>query len=83
MPYTLQSQQEDPGKPEINVDAPQQGGQADTTKGTAMAGYHPDIDYKSEASDPDIKAVNEEEDNSDAKYKKRSYLNMRHYVRGQ
>ena len=34
-------------------------GQRDATEGKAIADYDPDIDYKPEGSEPDIKAVNE------------------------
>ena len=35
-----------------------------------MANYYLDVNYKLEGSDPDVKAVNEEEENSDAEYTK-------------
>ena len=54
----------------MNVSIPQQEGQADATNCKAIAYYNPDIDYKPEGSDPDIKAVNEEEEDSDAEYAK-------------
>ena len=41
-------------------------GQADTTRGRDIADYNLDIDYEPEGSEPDIEAVNEEEENSDA-----------------
>ena len=56
--------------PETNVSASQQKGEADTTRGKAIADYNPDIDYQPEGSDPEIEAVNEDEENSDAKYVK-------------
>ena len=37
-------------------------------KQTQKANYDPDADYKAEGSDPEIKAVKEEEANSDAEY---------------
>ena len=35
-----------------------------------IADYDPDINYEPEESDPDIKAVNEEEENSEAEFAK-------------
>ena len=64
------SQQEGAGEPKMKVSAPQEGGQADTTRGKDIADYNPDIDYKPEGSDPDMKAFDEEEENSDAEYAK-------------
>ena len=55
------SQQGDTKEPEANVSVPQQEGQIDATRGRAVADYNPDLDYKPEGSDPDIKAVNEKE----------------------
>ena len=60
------SQQEGTGEPETNVSVPQQEGQVDTTRGEAIADHNPDVVYKPERSDPDIKAVDEEKENSDA-----------------
>ena len=64
-PWSLQVGAEEP---KTNVSVPQQGVQADTISGKALADYNPDIDYKPEGSDPDIEAVNEEEENSAAEY---------------
>ena len=58
------------GEPETNVCIPQQGGQTDAMRGKNIADYDPDVNYKTEGSDPDIKAVNEEEENFDAEYVK-------------
>ena len=60
------SQQEGTGEPETNVSVPQQVGQADTARGKDIVDYILDLDYKPDGSDPDIKAVNKEEGNSDA-----------------
>ena len=58
------------GKPETNSSAPQQEEQRDATEGKAVADHDIDIGYESERSDPDIKAVNEVEENSEAEYVK-------------
>ena len=62
------SQQEGTREPEKYVSVPQQGQQADATRGKDIADSDPDVDSKSEESDSEIKAVNEEEENSDAEY---------------
>ena len=67
MPWSQQGGTEES---ETNVSVSQQGGQADTTRGKAVTDYDLDIDYKTEGSDPDIKPVNEEKENSDAEYAK-------------
>ena len=64
------SQQEVAGQPETNVSVPQQGGQTDASRDGEVADYDLDVDYKPEGSEPDIKAVNEEEENSNAEYVK-------------
>ena len=43
---------------------------ADATCGEVIVNYDPDIDYEPEGSDPNIKAVHKEEENSDAEYVK-------------
>ena len=65
-----QSQKQDTKEPETNSSVLQQEGQADTTRGDAIAHYNLDINYDQEGSHPDIKAVNEEEENYEAKYVK-------------
>ena len=67
---TPHSQQEATVELETNVSVPQQGGQADVTRGGEVVDYDPDVDYEPEGSDPDIKEVNEKEENSDAEYAK-------------
>ena len=67
MPWSQQGGTE---KPETNVSVPQQEGQADAISSKAVSDYDSDIFYKPEGSDPDIKAVNEEEENFDAEYAK-------------
>ena len=64
------SQQGCADESETNASVSQQWGQADATSGEAIADYNPDINYKPEGSDPDIEAVHEEEENSDAEYAK-------------
>ena len=56
---------ESTGEPETNPSVPQLGVQRDTREGKAIAEYNMDVDYKSQGSDLDIKAVDEEEENSD------------------
>ena len=63
-------QQEGAREPQTNVSVPPHQGQADTTRGKAIADYNLDADYKPEGSDPDVKAVNKEEENSDKEYAK-------------
>ena len=67
---TPQSQQGGTEESETNVSVSQQEGQADATRGKAIADYNLDIDCEPEGSDPEIKAVDKEEDNSDAEYVK-------------
>ena len=57
-------------EPDANVSVPQLGGQADAISGKAIVDNNPDVHYKPEGSDPDIKAVHEEEEKSDAQYAK-------------
>ena len=54
----------------MNVSVPQHGGQAGTTRSKDIADNNLEIDYKPKGSDPNIKAVNEEEVNSNAEYVK-------------
>ena len=58
------------GEPETNVSVPQKGRQIDAKEGKSAADYDPDVDYESEGSNPDIEAVNEKEENSDAEHAK-------------
>ena len=58
------------GEPEAIPGDPQQEEQTDTISGKAVADYDQYVDYEAEGSSPDIKAVNEEEENSDAEYVK-------------
>ena len=58
------------GEPETNPSVPQHGGQRDAREFKAVADNDPDVDYEPEVSDPDVKAVDEDEENSDAKYAK-------------
>ena len=53
-------------EPETNVSIAQQQEQRDAREGKVIADYDLDVDYKSEGSDPDIEAVDEEEKNSEA-----------------
>ena len=62
--------QEGADEPETNVSVARQGGQRGAREGKEIANYDPDVDYKSEGSDPDIEAVNEEEENSETEYAK-------------
>ena len=65
-----QSQQEGTGVPETNVSNRQQGGPSDAARGRDVADYNTDVDYEPEGSGPDIKAVFENEEDSDAEYAK-------------
>ena len=67
------SQQGGTEQPETN----QQEGPTDATRGKALADYDLDIYYKTEISDTDIKAINKEEENSDAEYAKMELLQAR------
>ena len=69
---TAQSQPEGAGEPETNTSVTQQEEQADTIDGKAIADYMLDIDYKPEGSDPEIKLVNQvqEEEDPNAKHAK-------------
>ena len=58
------SQQGGRDESEVNLSVPQQEMQAVTTRSKALADYDLEVNYKSEGTDPEIKAVNEEE-NSD------------------
>ena len=64
------SQQGGTDEPETSTGVPQQEGKKEATRGKVVADYDPDIDNKPEESDPEIKAVNEEEEHSDAEYVK-------------
>ena len=55
---------------EKNISVPQQEGQTDTAEGEKGADNNLDMNYEPDGSDPDIKAVNKEEENSDAEYAK-------------
>ena len=57
-------------EPDTNISVPQKGGQRVTKERKAIANYDLDIDYKPERTDLGIKAVHEEEEDSDAEYKK-------------
>ena len=57
-------------EPQTNPSAPQHEKQSDATEGQVITDYKPDVDCKQERSDPEIKEVNEVEENSDAKYAK-------------
>ena len=57
-------------EPQSNSTVSQKGGPTDTTGGKVIANYDPDIDYKLEGSDLEIKAFDKEEENSDAEYAK-------------
>ena len=58
-------QQRGTEEPETNVSVPQQGGQEDATTDKAIEDYNLDGDYKPKWSDPESKAVNEGQENSD------------------
>ena len=62
MPWLQGSAEE----PENNSSAPQQEELSDAREDKFIADYYIDVDYKPEESNPDIKAVNKEEENSDA-----------------
>ena len=57
-------------EPETNPTVPLQDKQRDARESKDMADYDLDVDYEPEGSEPDIKAVNEEEENSDTEYAK-------------
>ena len=48
-------------EPETNVSVPKKGGQADTTSCKGVADYDQDVDYEPKGSNPDSKAVDQEE----------------------
>ena len=54
-------------EPDTNLSVPQQEEHRDAREGEVVD-HNPDLDYKSEGSDPDIKAVDEEEENSEAEH---------------
>ena len=68
-------------EPEMNISFPQQQEQAYAKRGEAIADYDLDVDYKPDESDPEIKAFDEEEKNSDADYVKMEQLNPGHCAR--
>ena len=53
-------------EPETNPSFSQQKEQTDATRGEVITECDQDVDYKPGGSEPEIKAVNEEEENSDA-----------------
>ena len=57
---------------QANPSFPQQEEQSDATEGEVIVDYGPDVEYKPEESDPEIKQVDEAEAklNSDANYAK-------------
>ena len=57
-------------EPETNPSVPQQEEHRDAKDGKVIADYDPDMDYRPERSDSDIKAIDEEEGNSVAEYAK-------------
>ena len=61
----LWPQQGDTEEPDTNLRAPQQEKQRDITGGTVVSDYDTDVDYEPQGSNPEIKAVNKEEENSD------------------
>ena len=65
---TLQPQQGGAEEPETNHKVPQQEEQQDATKSKVVADYNPDVHYKPCGTDPEIKAVHEEEEKSDTEY---------------
>ena len=71
MPWSQQGSAEEH---ETNIRVLQQEGQANATSSKAAAHYNQNVDYKPEGSDPDIKAIDEGEENSDAVYAKMELL---------
>ena len=65
-----QSQQGGTEEPAANVSVLQQEGQANATRGNAIADYNLDVDCKPEGSDSDMKAIDKEKENSAADYAK-------------
>ena len=65
-----QPQQGGTDEPKSNSNIPQQGGHADAMGDEVIADFDLDVDYKPEGSGPEIKAVNKDEENSDAEYAK-------------
>ena len=57
-------------KPETNISVPQQEEQTNATGGEVIADYDPDVDYEPDGSDPEIKAVNEDEENANEEWAK-------------
>ena len=57
-------------EPKTNPSVPQQEEQRNVVESKVMADDNLDVDHESEGSHPDIEAVNEEEENSDAEYAK-------------
>ena len=66
----FQPQQEEAREPETNVSVPWQRRQEGANRGKDVADYNRDVDYNPEGSDPNIEAVNKEEENLDAEYAK-------------
>ena len=73
-PWTQQGGTEEP---ETNTNVSQQEEQTDASEGEVVADYDPDVDYKPEGSDPEIEALNGEEENNDAEYAKMELLQVR------
>ena len=66
----LQLQPEGTEEPQTNISIPQQERQLDAAEGKVVADYELDINYQSEGWDPEIEAVHDKEENSDAEYAK-------------
>ena len=67
---TPQAQQKGAEEPETNICVPKKERQMDTTGVEVIADYDLDVNYEPKGSDPEIKAVHEEEENSDVEYAK-------------
>ena len=63
-------QQEGAEDPQTKPSVPWQEEQPEATEGKVIADYDLDVDYESEGSDPEIKPVDEEDENSDTEYVK-------------
>ena len=61
-------------EPETNISVPQQEEHRDAREGDIIADYDLDIYYEPEGSQPEIKPVNEEEENLMQNMQKWSYL---------
>ena len=68
--FTPRLQQGGTEEPETNPSLPQQEEQPDATECKLVADYNLDVDYEPEGSVSYIKAVDEEEANSNAEYAK-------------